>query len=75
MVTVCSQFDDGNALHIAAANLCYRSAVILIAHGADGGHRDSSNRLPYECIPSGNALLVSVKIIVIVHYFTFETVK
>ena len=60
MVTVCSQFDDGNALHIAAANFCYRSALILLAHDADGGHHDNKNRLPYECIPSGALFIVHV---------------
>ena len=55
VVTVCSQFDGGNALHIAAANLCFQSAQVLIKHNVDGGLRDNKNRLPYECIPPGTS--------------------
>lgn len=51
LVSTCSEFSGGTPLHIAAANVCLKSAKALLSHKADGGLKDSEGRCPHECVP------------------------
>jgi CAP-Gly domain-containing linker protein 3/4 len=44
--TRCAEFDHGTPLHIAASNLAYDSAQVLLQHGANPLIRDGLNRTP-----------------------------
>lgn len=47
----CALFENGSALHIAAANLSLDAAIVLIEFGADIFIKDDFARTPYDCIP------------------------
>ncbi|ELU18914.1 hypothetical protein CAPTEDRAFT_180238 [Capitella teleta] len=53
--TRCAEFDHGTPLHIAACNLAYDSAQVLLEHGANPLIRDGLNRTPLDCIPDPEA--------------------
>ncbi|CAG0885810.1 unnamed protein product [Cyprideis torosa] len=47
----CPEYDNGSPLHIAASNLCYDSARVLLEFGAKTKQMDDLGRTPLECIP------------------------
>nr|XP_039273115.1 CAP-Gly domain-containing linker protein 4-like isoform X1 [Styela clava] len=49
--SLCSEFEFGSALHIAAMNLSVNAAEILLKHGADINLKDDLGRIPLYCIP------------------------
>ncbi|CAB4066864.1 CLIP3_4 [Lepeophtheirus salmonis] len=51
----CHEFDNGTALHIAAANLSLSAAKNLLKFGADLDVCDDLARKPVECIPDPDA--------------------
>eukprot|EP00731_Ephydatia_muelleri_P031593 Em0023g100a len=50
--STCSEFNGGNALHIAAANLSLQSVRVLLEHKANASLKDLAGKLPYECVPT-----------------------
>ena len=44
--SLCSEFDAGSPLHIAAANLAYESGKVLLNNGANPHIKDDLGRLP-----------------------------
>lgn len=49
--TPCHEYENGTALHIAAANLSLGAAKVLLRFGADRGLKDDLARLPLDCVP------------------------
>lgn len=48
---LCSEYENGTALHIAAANLSLGAARVLLKFGADLEQTDDLGRKPVECVP------------------------
>ena len=42
----CNDYENGSALHIAAANLAYNAAVVLVEFGANTKLKDNLARTP-----------------------------
>lgn len=42
--SVCSEFDNGSSLHIAASNLAYEAVRVLLQNGADALLKDDQGR-------------------------------
>ncbi len=49
--STCGEYENGTALHIAAANLSLEAAKILLSFGADRQMQDDLARRPIDCIP------------------------
>lgn len=58
MDTTCNEYEDGSALHIAAANLSVGAAKILMSFGADTELRDNLARSPIDCVPEPEDFLI-----------------
>ena len=43
----CNDYENGSALHIAAANLAFNSAVVLVEFGANTKLKDNLGRTPF----------------------------
>ena len=56
MDTTCTEYENGTALHIAAANLGVSAARILLNFGADSNMTDDLARKPLDCIPEMHAI-------------------
>ena len=56
MDTTCAEYENGTALHIAAANLGVSAARILLNFGADSNLTDDLARKPLDCIPEIHAI-------------------
>lgn len=54
--SVCSEFDNGSSLHIAASNLAYEAVRVLLQNGADALLKDDQGRTALECIPDPSNL-------------------
>ena len=54
--TTCAEYENGTALHIAAANLGVSAARILLNFGADSNLTDDLARKPLDCIPEIHAI-------------------
>ncbi|KAJ8306320.1 hypothetical protein KUTeg_016865 [Tegillarca granosa] len=54
--SLCSEFDHGSALHIAASNLAYEAVKVLLQNGANPLLRDNKGRIPLECVPDPSDL-------------------
>ena len=54
--TTCTEYENGTALHIAAANLGVSAARILLNFGADSNMTDDLARKPLDCIPEMHAI-------------------
>jgi len=52
--TVCVEYENGSALHIAASNLSLGAARVLLKFGADLDSTDDLGRTPRECIPDAS---------------------
>ncbi|XP_064382519.1 CAP-Gly domain-containing linker protein 4-like isoform X2 [Halichondria panicea] len=51
VMSICSEFNGGNGLHIAASNFALSATKVLIRYGADGSLKDRDGKQPFECIP------------------------
>ena len=49
--TTCAEYENGTALHIAAANLGVSAVRILLNFGADSNITDDLARKPLDCVP------------------------
>merc|ERR1712079_227765 len=49
--TICSEYENGTALHIAAANLGVSAVRILLNFGSDSNITDDLARKPLDCVP------------------------
>jgi len=58
--TICSEYENGTALHIAAANLGVSAAQVLLNFGADLNLVDDLARKPHDCIPEMHAIDVTL---------------
>jgi len=58
--TTCSEYDNGTALHIAAANLGVSAAQVLLNFGADLHLVDDLARKAHDCIPEMHAIDVTL---------------
>ena len=47
----CQEYENGTALHIAAANLSLEAAKVLIGFDSDKQLKDELARMPIDCIP------------------------
>ncbi|XP_061824430.1 CAP-Gly domain-containing linker protein 4 isoform X2 [Nerophis lumbriciformis] len=47
----CSDFDFGNALHIAASNLCTSAVKCLLELGANPALKDDKGQYPFDVVP------------------------
>ena len=56
MDTTCSEYENGTALHIAAANLGVSAAQVLLNFGADLNLVDDLARKAHDCIPEMHAI-------------------
>ena len=56
MDTTCSEYENGTALHIAAANLGVGAAQVLLNFGADLNLVDDLARKAHDCIPEMHAI-------------------
>lgn len=54
--TPCAEYENGTALHIAAANLGVAAAKVLLGFGADPNLTDDLARKPVDCIPELSSL-------------------
>jgi hypothetical protein len=54
--TTCSEYENGTALHIAAANLGVSAAQVLLNFGADLNLVDDLARKAHDCIPEMHAI-------------------
>ncbi|XP_071142130.1 CAP-Gly domain-containing linker protein 3-like isoform X1 [Mytilus galloprovincialis] len=54
--SICSEFDNGGVLHIAASNLAYEAIKVLLQNGANPSLKDDKGRTPIECIPDPSDL-------------------
>lgn len=62
MDTTCSEYENGTALHIAAANLGVSAAQVLLNFGADLNLTDDLARKAFDCIPEMDAIDVTLPI-------------
>ena len=60
MDTTCSEYENGTALHISAANLGVTAAQVLLNFGADLNLSDDLARKPFDCIPEMHAIDVTL---------------
>lgn len=44
--SICSEFEHGTALHIAASNLAHEACKILLQNGANPSLKDDLGRMP-----------------------------
>lgn len=44
--SICSEFDNGGVLHIAASNLAYEAIKVLLQNGANPSLKDDKGRTP-----------------------------
>lgn len=58
--STCSEYENGTALHIAAANLGVSAAQVLLNFGADLHANDDLARQPHDCIPEMHAIDVTL---------------
>ncbi|KAL5015773.1 hypothetical protein ScPMuIL_005362 [Solemya velum] len=49
--SICSEFDNGSTLHIAASNLASEAVRFLIQNGANVTLKDDLGRTPLDCVP------------------------
>ena len=54
--TTCAEYENGTALHIAAANLGVSAVRILLNFGADSNITDDLARKPLDCVPEMHAI-------------------
>ena len=62
MDTICSEYENGTALHIAATNLGVSAVQVLLNFGADANLTDDLARKPHDCIPEMHAIDVTLPI-------------
>ena len=48
--SICSEFDNGGVLHIAASNLAYEAVKVLLQNGANPLLKDDKGRTPLGTI-------------------------
>ena len=60
MDTICSEYENGTALHIAATNLGVSAVQVLLNFGADANLTDDLARKPHDCIPEMHAIDVTL---------------
>ena len=60
MDTICSEYENGTALHIAATNLGVSAVQVLLNFGADANLTDDLARQPHDCIPEMHAIDVTL---------------
>ena len=60
MDTICSEYENGTALHIAAANLGVSATQVLLNFGADLNLVDDLARKAHDCIPEMHAIDVTL---------------
>ena len=54
--TVCTEYENGTALHIAATNLGVSAVQVLLNFGADPNLTDDLARKAHDCIPEIHAI-------------------
>ncbi len=60
MDSTCTEYENGSALHIAAANLGVTAVQVLLNFGADLNLSDDLARKPHDCIPEMHAIDVTL---------------